>query len=82
MQSCRYWLSRLYRVQRGKQGTRVLGRVQAGKEVPRLATYLLDNTYKLIAPVGRDRNTFLELDTGTFNPRAQKARKGTKEQNE
>ena len=46
----------------------MLGRVQAGKEVPRLVNYLLDNAYKLIAPVGRDRNTFLELNTGTPIP--------------
>ena len=56
--------------------------MQAGKEVPRLVNHLLDNAYKLIAPVGRDRNTFLELNTGTPNTRAQKARKGTKEQEE
>ena len=57
----------------------VPARVQAGKEVPRLVNYLLHNAYKLIAPVGRDRNTFLELNTGTSNTRVQKARKGTKE---
>ena len=79
MQDCGHWLSGLYRVQ-GHKG--VLERVQAGKEVPRLVNHLRDNTYKLIAPVGRDRNTFLELNTGTSNTRAQKARKETKEQKE
>ena len=44
-----------------------------------LVNHLLDNAYKLINSVGRDRNTFLELNTGTPNTRAQKARKGTKE---
>ena len=56
-----------------------LGRVQAGKEVLRLVNHLLDNAYKLIGPVGRDRNTFLELNICTLNTCIQKARKGTKE---
>ena len=54
--------------------------MQADKEVTRLINHLLDNAYKLIALVGRDRNTFLELNTGTPNTRVQKARTGTKEQ--
>ena len=56
----------------------MLGKVQAGKEVPRLVNHLLDNAYKLIDLVGGDRNTFLELNTGTPNTSVQKARKGTK----
>ena len=57
MQDCRHWLSRLSTVlrrkgvQAGHKGA--LGRVQSGKEVPRLVNRLLDNAYKLIAPVGR-----------------------------
>ena len=56
--------------------------MQAGKEVSRLVNHLLDNAYKLIALVGRDRNTFLELNTGTLKTRVQKGNKGTKEQEE
>ena len=39
---------------------------------------MLDNTYKLVALIGKDRNIFLKWNIGTLNTRMQKVIKTNK----